>query len=201
MIINVEDTVHAGEPGTWQCMRAFAVPDRFAWKIVTTGDPIYHLFDGAAVRCFIGTAEVSSDSSTCAPLRTQARWTAVINLDMLRASDIALAELPAAERPPDVSEGLEATLADGATYRLGFDHRLLLVWAQGPGDLSPFGKGVITAWFSDHRRTGGLLIPYATSYVLGTTRLADERVMSGCVNPSGLTAASFTDPRQLPACP
>ena len=45
------------------------------------------------------------------------------------------------------------------------------------------------------------VVPYATSYVLGTKRLADERVMSACVNSPGLTAASFTNPRQLPACP
>jgi hypothetical protein len=201
VVVSVEDTVYAGESGTWQCVRTFLAPDRFAWKIVTTGDPIYHLFDGATVRCFIGTAEVSSDTRTCAPLRTQARWTAVVSLDTLRAPGVALSQLSPAELPPGAREGLVATFSDGATYRLGFDQQLLLVWAQGPIDLSPFGKGVITAQFGDHHRTGGLLLPYTTSYALGTARLADERVMSACVAPSGLTAESFTNPTKLPDCP
>jgi hypothetical protein len=201
VVVNIEDTVYSGESGTWQCMRAFLAPDRFAWKIVTTGDPIYHLFDGATVRCFIGTAEVSSDTRTCAPLRTQARWTAVISLDALRAPDVTLTALSPAELPTGVHEGLVATFADGATYRLGFDQQMLLVWAQGPIDLSPFGKGVITARFGDHRRTGGLFLPYTTAYAIGMARLADERVVSACVGLPGLTVESFTDPTKLPACP
>jgi hypothetical protein len=200
VVTTTEDTVYAGAPGTWQCARAFMPPDRFAWKIVTTGDPIYHLFDGATVRCFVGTAEVASDTSACAPLRTQARWAAVANLDALRTPGITLAPLPAADLPPGVREGLRATLADGTTYRLGFDAQTLLVWAQGPLDLSPFGKGEITAQFSDHRRTGGLLLPYSTTYALGATRFADERIVAACVAPPKLTPASFTDPTKLPDC-
>lgn len=199
-VTNVEDTVHAGVPGTWQCTRAFLVPDRFAWKIVTAGDPIYHLFDGTTVRCFIGTAEVSSDTSTCAPLRTHARWTAVIGLDALRAPGVTVTQLPVADLPAGVREGLLATFPDGTAYRLGFDDRTLLVWAQGALDFSPFGKGEVTARFADHRRTGTLLLAFSTSYILGTTPLADEKIVAACVDPPDLTPASFTDPTSLPAC-
>lgn len=201
LTVRVEDQVHAEIPGTWHCTRTFLVPDRYAWKIITTADPIYHLFDGTTVRCFIGGAEVSSDTNPCAPLRSHARWTAVVNLDALRGPDVVLTPLDAAELPEGVREGLSARFPDGAVYRLGFDNRTLLVWARGPLDFSPFGKGEASARFSDQRRAGPLVLPFATSYAFGTTPLVDETVLAACVDPAGLTPASFANPIGLPDCP
>lgn len=93
------------------------------------------------MRSFVGTAEVSSDASPCAPLRTHARWTAVVGLDALRAPGVTLTALTAADLPAGVHEGLLATYPDGAAYRLGFDERALLVWVQGPLDFSPVRQG------------------------------------------------------------
>jgi len=75
------------------------------------------------------------------------------------------------------------------------------VWVEGPLDLSPFGAGEITARFSDFRRRGTLWLPFAASYSLAGTSLADESVLAACVDPPGLTPAAFTDPARLPSCP
>jgi len=201
LVMRTENRVYAGAPGTWASTRAFLAPDRYAWKIVTAADPHYHLFDGTTVRSFIGTAEVSSDASPNAPLRTHARWTAVVNLDALRAADVVVTPLAPADLPTGVREGLVATFLDGTGYRLGFNDRTLLVWARGPLDFSPVGRGEATARFQDHRRAGRLLLPFATSYFLGTTHVVDEKLVAACVDPPALTPASFTDPTQLPDCP
>jgi len=201
MVIRAEAQVHAGAPGRWEWTRAFLAPDRYAWKIMTAADPHYHLYDGTTARSFIGAAEVSSDASPSAPLRSHARWTAVTNLDALRAPGVALAALPATELPSGAAEGLVATLPDGTRYRLAFDARTLLVWAQGPLDFSPVGKGDAIARFGDHRRAGRLLLPFTTSYALGDVRLADETARAICVDPSNLTPESFSNPAELPECP
>ena len=70
IVIRAEAQVHTGAPGRWQWTRAFLTPDRYAWKIVTAAEPHYHLYDGTAARSFIGSAEVSSDASPNAPLRS-----------------------------------------------------------------------------------------------------------------------------------
>jgi hypothetical protein len=167
---------------------------------VTAAEPHYHAFDGTLVRYFIGTDEVSRDPSPRAPLRSQARWTAVVSLDVLRAPGIVVTPLARADLPVGVSEGFLATFPDNDTYRVGFDERTLLVWAQGPLDLSPVARGEATARFGEHRRSGGLWLPFVASYAFGATRLADERVLAACVAPPGLTPTAFTDPIQLPAC-
>jgi hypothetical protein len=143
---------------------------------------------------------VSVDASPRAPLRTHARWTAVLTLDALRAPGVAVTPLAAADLPPGVQEGLLVTYPDGASYRLGFDGQTRLVWMQGPLDLSPFAAGDVTARLADHRRTGGVLLPFAVSYALGTTPLADEKVLTACVDPADLSSASFTAPTRLPDC-
>jgi hypothetical protein len=201
LVTRNEHRVYAGAPGTWEGTRAFLAPDRYAWKIVTVADPIYHFFDGTTVRCFIGTAEVARDTNPAAALRTHARWTAVMNLDALHAPGIAVTPLPALELPAGVSEGLLATFPDGTAYRLGFDDRSLLVWAQGPLDFSPFGKGEVTTRFADHHHVGRFVLPFAASYSLAAAPLVDETVLFACADPPGLTPASFTDPAQLPDCP
>jgi hypothetical protein len=200
LVLCAEAKVHEVLPGTWQYTRTLLVPDFYAWTIETAAEPEYELFDGRTVRSFVGPQEVGTDTTPTAPLRSHARWTAVVNLDALRAPGVTLTALSAAQLPPGVREGVRATFADGAVYRLGFDERTLLVWAAGPLDLSPLGRGEATVRFADYRRTGGLLLAFAASYALDGVALADETVLTACVDPPGLTPASFTDPRLLPPC-
>lgn len=199
--MEAEAEVYVGAPGTWRYTRAFLSPGLYGWRIVTADEPISHLFDGTAVHCFIGETLVSCDPSPHAPLRTHARWTAVVNLDALRAPGVAVTPLAAGELPDGIREGLAATFPDGARYRLGFDDRTLLVWAEGPLDLSPVVVGAVTARFADHRPAAHLLLPFAASYRFGADTIVDEKVLAACVDPPDLTAASFGDPRKLPGCP
>ena len=190
--------VYAGVPGVWEITRVFLAPEHYAFAITTAGDPIAQIFDGTVVRMFVGSAEVSRDASPQAMLRSHARWTAVVNLSDLEQAVVA--PLAASDLPADVREGLSVRFADGATYRLGFDARTLLVWAQGPIDLAPYGAGVLTAHFSDYRTVAGLRLPFAVSYDLAGMRIADETVQRACVDPPGLIAAAFADPASLPRC-
>lgn len=200
LIVRVDADVYTGLPGAWQWTRALLLPDRYAWKVETSRDPDWYLFDGSTVRSFVGGAEVASDGSPRAPLRSHARFTAVANLDALAAPGVTLVPLAAADLPPGAREGLEARFADGAVYRLAFDERTLLIWAQGPLDLSPIGAGDATARFSQHRAAGGRLLPFAISYAFGDRRLAVESIRAACVNPPALTPASFLHPMALPDC-
>jgi len=200
VMLRAEANVHVGFPGRWQYTRAFLLPNRYAWSIETATEPQVHLFDGTTVRSFIGAAEVAEDASPGAPLRSHARWTAVVNLDALHAPGIQLTPLPATALPAGVSEGLSARFPDGQTYRLGFDERTLLVWTEGPLDLWPVAKGIATVRYSDHRATASRLLPFAAAYAIGGRRVAEERVLAACVDPPGLTPASFTDPAHLPDC-
>ncbi len=200
MVSRIDAQVYVGAPGAWQWTRAFLAPDRYAWVIVTAADPHSHLFDGTTARSFIGTSPVSADAGPRAPLRSHARWTAVVDLDALRAPDVTLRPLPATELPAGAREGLHVTLPDGAAYRLAFDAHALLVWAQGPLDFSPLGSGDATVRFGDFRRTGGLLVPWKTSYALGATPLADETAVAVCVDPPDLGLDAFVAPGRLPAC-
>jgi hypothetical protein len=201
LVIRANALVHTSAPETWEYRRAFLAPDHYAWTIVTLTEPIHFLFDGMTVRTFIGEADVSNDGSPYAPLRTHARWTALVNLDALTGPGVTVTALPREALPAGVHEGLEAVFADGARFRLGFDDRTLLIWAQGPLDLSPLAAGEVSARFGDYRRTGALLLPFSTTYALGPLPLADETVLAACVDPPALTAASFTDPAALPTCP
>ena len=124
--------VEAGFPGTWQWRMTYLAPDRYAWSITTTAGVDHYLFDGTMVRAFVGGRELGADTSPRAPLRTQAAFIAVTNLDAARAGGTATA-LPPGELPPGVAAGLSVTMPEnGASYRLGFDGRFLLVWATGP---------------------------------------------------------------------
>jgi hypothetical protein len=200
LVMRTENRVYVGAPGTWECTRVFLAPDRYAWKIVTAAEPHYHLFDGTTARSFIGQAEVSSDASPAAPLRSHARWTAVVNLDALRTLGVTVTPLEPTELPAGVREGLHVNFSDGTAYSLGFDERTLLAWARGPLDLSPAAKGDVTARFSDYRRTASLLLPFTTKYFVGALPLAEERAVAICVDPPGLTPSSFVDPAQFPEC-
>src|SRR2546426_757140 len=176
MARQVEAEVYLAFPGTWRWRTVYMVPDRYAWTIFTAAEPDHYLFDGTTVRAFIGGREVSADTDPSAPLRSHARFTAVVNLDALRLPGVRTAPLPQAELPPGASAGLAVVLADdGSRYRLGFDGRGLLVWAEGPVRLPPLGQGQVVARFSDFRRVAGFLVPFRTSYTFGDERLPGQR--------------------------
>jgi hypothetical protein len=201
MVRQVEAEVYLAFPGTWRWRTVYMIPDRYAWTIFTAGEPNHYLFDGTTVRAFIGGREVSADTDPSAPLRSHARFTAVVNLDALRLPGVRTALLSEAELPAGTSAGLAVVLADdGSQYRLGFDGRGLLVWAEGPVRLPPLGEGRVVARFSDFRRVAGMLVPFQTSYTLGSERLADERTLAVCPADPGVSLESFRTPRRLPDC-
>ena len=192
--------VEAGFPGTWRWRMTFLAPDRYAWSITTTAGVDHYLFDGTTVRAFVGGRELGADTSPRAPLRTQAAFIAVTNLDAARAGGTATS-LPPGELPPGVAAGLSVTMPEnGASYRLGFDGRFLLVWATGPFDVPYAGRVELTARYGDYRRVRGLWLPFRTTYEIGPRRLAVEHALRVCPNPPELTAAAFVDPERLPAC-
>jgi hypothetical protein len=198
---DVEAEVLQGFPGTWRWRTAFMTPDRYAWTIFTAAEPHHYLFDGEAVRAFIGDRAVSADASPGAPLRSHARFTAVANLDALRLPGVQVASLAPAELPPGAVAGLAVVLPDGgAVYRLGFDERTLVVWASGPVRLPPAGDGELIAHFGDFRRTEHLLLPFHTTYAFRGGRLAEERALAVCPNQPGLRSEGFQAPGRLPAC-
>lgn len=198
--LRAEAKVYAGVPGRWPYTRFWLAPDRYAWRIDTAGDADSYLYDGRIVRAFIGAAEVASDASPDAPLRSHARWTRLMLLDGLDAPGTAVAALPSAELPAGVDAGLRVTFADGAAYRLGFDRAARLVWMTGPLDLWPIGSGPATVRYADHRLVEGSVIPFAATYYAGDKRLAEETILFACIDPAALTAAAFVGPEALPDC-
>src|SRR5262245_24062168 len=50
LVRQVDAEVYAAFPGTWQWRTAFMLPDRYAWTVFTTGEPMHYLFDGQVVR-------------------------------------------------------------------------------------------------------------------------------------------------------
>jgi hypothetical protein len=79
--------------------RTYLAPDRYAWRIETTGDADTYVFDGSVVRSFVGDAEVAVDASPTAALRSHARWTGVVLLEGLDTAGVSVAELPPADLP------------------------------------------------------------------------------------------------------
>src|SRR2546426_11204699 len=149
----------------------------------------------------MGGREGSADTAPSAPLRSHARFTGVVNPAALRLPGVRTAPLPQAELPPGASAGLAVVLADdGSRYRLGFDERWLLAWAEGPVRLPPLGQGQVVARFSDFRRVAGFLVPFGISYTFGEERLADERALAVCPDNLGVGAESFRAPRLVPDC-
>jgi hypothetical protein len=197
---SAEAEVYAGFPGTWRWRTAIA-PDRYAWSILTVDETHHYLYDGAAVRAFVGAREVAAEPAGTAPLRTHARFLAVAYLDALRQPGVQIRPLsPEGPGRRAGAVGLEAVLADGAAYRLVFDDRMLLVRMSGPVSLEPFGGGELVAEFADFRRVDGYLLPYRTSYEFRGERVAIERALAVCPNPSGLDDATFAAPDALPVC-
>ena len=201
VVRQVEARVYTGFPGLWHWRTAFLAPDRYAWTIFTSGEPDHYLFDGVATRAFIGQREAALDPDRGAPLRTHARFTAVANLDVLRAPGVRVASLPAGELPPGTAAGLTVMfIDDGTRYRVAFDDRARLVWMAGPLALPPLGAGEVMARFTDFRSVDGFVLPFRTSYTFATQALADERTLAVCPNDPRLAERAFREPEALPDC-
>lgn len=195
-----EALVTQGFPGIWRWRTVYRVPDRFAWTIETTREPDHYLFDGQVVRAFVGSHPVATDASPQAPLRSQARFMAVIGLDGLRELPATVRPLPPHDRPPGTASAFEVRFDDGGRYRLGFDGRGLLRVASGPLALAPFGGGEVTVEFDDFRRTGRWVLPYRARWLVDSRLLAEERVLAACPDPPELAEADFRTPMGLPRC-
>lgn len=199
---SVEAEVRQGFPGAWTWRTVQQLPERYAWTIDTVGEPDHYVFDGEAVRAFVGSRQVSVDASPTAPLRSHARFMAVVGLDALRLPGVRTTALEASALPAGATSGVEVQFDDdGSRYRLGFDTAGLLVWAAGRVALPPFGTGDLEVEFGDFRRVGSWLLPHRTQWRLGGAPLATERVRAACPDPPGLLPGSFRTPATLPVCP
>jgi hypothetical protein len=144
---------------------------------------------------------VSAGTEQGAPLRSHARFMAVLNLDALLLPGVRIVPLPPAERPPGTAQALVVVLPEQADpYHLGFDEDDRLVSVSGPFDLTPIGQGRLVARLTDFRRAGGLVLPFRTEYRFGEVPLADERVLAACPNVPELGTAAFASPATLPTC-
>ncbi len=203
IVRQVEADVHpAVVAGTWHWRTAFLLPHWYAWTIYTSHGADHYVFDGTITRAFSGDREVAAGSEPSGPLRTQAGFTAAIHLDALLLPGARVVPLPAGDLPQGVAAGLAVGLgADAARFRLGFDARDLLVWAAGPVDLPPLGRGELVVRFSDFRRVGGRVLPHHAAYTLDGIPLAEERTLAACPNDPALVPSAFVVPDRLPACP
>jgi hypothetical protein len=193
--------VTTGFPGTWRWQTAFLVPDCYAWTIYTTGEPDHYLFDGVTARTYVGQRLVASEAGAAAPLRTQARFAAVMNLDALFLPGVSVQPLAPGRLPAETVSGLEAVFADdGSRYRLGFDGHDRLVAVDGSVVLPPAGEGHLEARLSDFRATGRWRLPYRVDYAFRGEPLASEETLAACPDPPDLDAAAFAAPARLPAC-
>jgi hypothetical protein len=198
--MEVEARVHRGFPGTWRSYRTFSSPDRYAWTIVTTGEPLHYLFDGGAVRAFVGDVLTGEDPSADAPLRSQARFVALMLLADVSAAGARVEGVAASALPPGVRAGITVTFPDGDPYVVLFDERLLPVQVEGSVDLAPVGRGRLVARQSDFRPVAGRWLPHHVVYGLDGVLLADERVVAACAGGESLPDETFRRPTSLPAC-
>lgn len=185
--------VAMGFPGAWQWRTVTALPDRYAWSIVTSDVPHHYLFDGSEARAFVGTALVSEDV-TASALRTHARFVAVANLDVLRLPGVQVAAVDATT--------IEAVFPDrGDRYRIRFDDQQRVTSVEGSIDMSPVAKGKLRADYDDFRTVDARQLPHHIHYTIDDQVLADERVRQTCILPNGAPASAFTSPTALPDCP
>jgi hypothetical protein len=197
-----ETQVWLGFPGTWRWRTVVAAAERYAWSIETTGEPTHYLFDGRVARSFVGGALTAEDASAVAPLRSQARFMAVMQLDGLRAPNVRVRELSPAGRPSGATYGLEATYTDsGDRYLIGLDAQRLVRSVEGPVSLPPFGRPLMRVVLDDQRRVGGYRLAYRATWTADGAPLADERTLAACALDHELPATAFVVPATLPTCP
>lgn len=201
VVVEAEARVHREFPGTWRWRRAFASPGRYGWSVVTTGEPLHYLFDGAVVRAFVGGALTAEDASPAAPLRSQARFVAVALLDVLAAPGVRVERLAPDALPAGVADGLTVVHPDGGErYTVLLDARGLPVRVAGPIDLAPVGRGRLVAHQDDFRPVAGRLLPHRVVYELDGAPLAEERMRAVCAWDAAAPAGAFAHPARLPAC-
>jgi hypothetical protein len=202
VVVDAEATVRRAYPGAWRWRRVIAAPDHYAWTIQTTGEPLHTLFDGAVVRSFVGGEFTRADASDAVALRSQARFLAVAELDVLRLPGVQVAEIARDAVPAGVTAGLMATFAQSnERYAVFFDERGLVVRVEGPADLSPIGRGTLVARRDDFRRVGRWSLPHHVVWELDGAELADERARGVCATENALAASAFEQPDRLPICP
>ena len=191
--------VTMGEPGAWQWRTVAALPERYAWSIVTNDLPNHYLFDGAVVRAFVGARSVSADASPQAALRTHARFVAVANLDLLRVAGAPVRVTPFAE--PSGTR-LEVVFTDrDDRYEVWLDGDDLVRRVEGPIDLAPLVRGRLVATYDDFAPVDGRRLARQIRYEVDGNALAQERVTGACVLAEPLPATVFASPAGLPACP
>lgn len=188
-------------PGTWVWRTVFRPPVLFAWSIETTGEPNHYLFDGAAVRAFVGGGAVAVDTDPAAPLRLHARLVSATMLDALALPGVAVRELAPSELPPGAAAGLEARWPDGPdAVRVAFDARLLVTGATGPSRLPLVRAGTLAVAFDDFRRTGRWLVPWGATYRLDGVPIARETASAVCIDAPIVPPEAFATPLGLPDC-
>jgi len=191
--------VTMGEQGAWQWRTVAALPERYAWSIVTNDLPNHYLFDGSVVRGFVGSRAVSADASPEAALRTHARFAAVANLDVLRLPGI-LVRVTATSEPSGTRLDVVFTDRDDR-YEVWLDADDLVRRVAGPIDLSPLARGRLLATYDDFARVAGRRIARQIRYQVDGNVLADEHVTSACVLVESPPATAFASPAGLPECP
>lgn len=201
VVIEAVGRVQQGFPGEWRWRRTFSRPDRYAWTIFTTGEPIHHLLAGTIVRAFVGTAPTAEDASPDAALRSQARFVAVMLLDVLSAPGMRVEGIAPNELPAGLRAGVTVRFPGrDERYTVLFDDRLRPVQVEGPVDLEPVGRGRLVARQDDFRPVAGRLLPYHVVYELDGKALADERALAVCVRDEPLPVEAFAHPAGLPDC-
>lgn len=193
--------MRAGYPGTWRFRMTLLAPDKYAWTIYTSAQPDHYLFDGDSARTFVNGQEVAAVAASGAPMRSHARFMSLVLLDPQRIPGAEVTPLADADVPAGAARGLEAVFADdGARYRLGLDRSGRVVTATGPLDLTPFVGGEVTARFEDFRPVAGHELPHTVHYELQGAPLADETLLSACVDDPRVIAAVFQRPDLIPEC-
>jgi hypothetical protein len=186
-------------PGEWRWRTVAALPERYAWSVETRDAPYHYLFDGTVVRAFVGTGLVSEDPSATAALRTQARFVAVANLDVLRSPGVQVNVTVAAG---GAGATLTAVFADrGDRYEVWIGDDGLVRRVTGPIDMTPVGHGQLVATYDDFAPVDGRRLARHIHYELDGAVLADERVERACVLAPAPPASAFASPAALPVCP
>lgn len=179
--------MYRGVPGQWSWELAYRYPLALRWTLHTWAEDQAYVYEGEGhARLTLGGAEIPAPAAVERSLRSQARWVAVTNLDLLRDPKRAQWwEIPGDSLPPGVGSGLVARLSGGrSTYRLLFDAAGRLVAAEGEVDLHPIGSGLLRATFEEFRPVAGYVLPFRAHYELEGEPLLEEDVVSYRIGPS-----------------
>ncbi len=186
-----EMAVHFGFPGIWQLEYVFKSPDLYRWTVFTSEEPNHYWWDGSTMRAAVGPVVVGIDTSGRAPLRSHARWHAVMYLDALCNGNLPVRFSPLAAESNGEQSVLVRLLDDGSEYELTFDRLARLRKVIGPIEIPPFGKARLTHRFYDFRDAGGFLIAHGTRYDVDGITLSEETTTSFIANDPALDDSFF----------